>query len=126
MKREGLMVKWARRLDERHKERKLAKPWIYGPRDKDIMTIVEVAGLLHCSVDKVYRIPRRDLPAHAGAGRHNLYLRDEVVAFVRAKSSKEYNKTSAHRKASNTPVPRTLHHNVVEFDTASALARLKG
>jgi hypothetical protein len=51
--------------------------------DPDILTVEEVALILRCKVDTARRIPRDQLPAHPGPGRHRLYLREDVLAYVR-------------------------------------------
>jgi hypothetical protein len=48
-----------------------------------ILTIEAVAALFGCSVQWVRAIPAIELPRHRVAKRH-LYIRDEIVAFVRA------------------------------------------
>lgn len=55
---------------------------VTGP-DADILTVEGVAKLLHCSVDKVRRIPKSALPARRSVGKHVLYLRSEVLEYVR-------------------------------------------
>jgi len=54
--------------------------------DEDILTVEGVAKLLQCTIDAVRRIPDIELPAHQGPGKHLLYLRDEVIAYVRRSS----------------------------------------
>lgn len=51
--------------------------------DQDILTAEGVAKLLHCTIDAVRRIPDRDLPAHQAAGQYLLYLREDVIAYVK-------------------------------------------
>lgn len=48
-----------------------------------ILKVSDVAVILGCSVDRVRRIPLSDLPWVKGPGRSNLYLLDDVIAFVR-------------------------------------------
>lgn len=50
--------------------------------DLPVLTVQGVARLLHCSVDRVRRIPSSDLP-YTRVGRRNLYLLDDVLEFVR-------------------------------------------
>lgn len=59
--------------------------------DADILTAEGVAKLLHCTVDAVMRIPDAALPAHRGPGKHLLYLRDEVIEYVRRRARSETN-----------------------------------
>ncbi len=54
--------------------------------DEDILTVEGVAKLLQCTIDAVRRIPDSHLPAHQGPGKHLLYLRDEVIRYVRRSS----------------------------------------
>ena len=51
--------------------------------DLDIFTVEEVATLLRCSPDTVRRIPRDRLPAYR-PGKRNLYLRDDIMRYVRS------------------------------------------
>lgn len=55
---------------------------VTGP-NADILTVEGVAKLLHCTVDKVRRIPKSALAARCGPGKHVLYLRSEVMDYVR-------------------------------------------
>lgn len=54
--------------------------------DEDVLTVEGVAKLLQCTIDAVRRIPDSHLRAHQGPGKHLLYLRDEVIAYVRRSS----------------------------------------
>lgn len=53
---------------------------------EDVLTVEGVAKLLQCTIDAVRRIPDSHLPAHQVAGKHLLYLRDEVIGYVRRSS----------------------------------------
>lgn len=53
--------------------------------DSDILVIEDVAEILHCSVDTVRRIPKHQLPAYSGPGRKNLYLRDDIIKFLKTR-----------------------------------------
>lgn len=55
-----------------------------------ILTVESVAALLRCSVPFVRGIPATDLPRHRVAKR-DLYLLDELVAFVRARHRSSLN-----------------------------------
>lgn len=57
--------------------------------DADVLTAEGVAKLLHCTIDAVMRIPDAALPAHRGPGKHLLYLRDEVIEYVRRRARSE-------------------------------------
>lgn len=51
--------------------------------DREILGIENVAHILRCSVDKARRISRHELPARKGPGKALLYLRSDVLDFVR-------------------------------------------
>ena len=53
--------------------------------DADILVTEDVARMLHCAVDTVRRIPRDELPVYRGPGRYNLYLRDDLIRYVRTR-----------------------------------------
>ena len=53
--------------------------------DGDILVIEDVAELLHCSVDTLRRVPKHQLPAYSGPGRKNLYLRDDIIKFLKTR-----------------------------------------
>lgn len=53
--------------------------------DKDILVIEDVAEILHCSVVTLHRIPKHELPAYSGPGRKNLYLRDDIIRFLKTR-----------------------------------------
>lgn len=55
-----------------------------GLMDDDVLTIEEVSILLRCAVDTVRRIPREELPIYR-VGRENLYLREEIIRYVRSR-----------------------------------------
>lgn len=52
------------------------------PPRQHFLTVEDVARLLHCSVDKVLRIPRNQLPVYS-VGKENLYFYDDVIRYVR-------------------------------------------
>lgn len=52
--------------------------------DQDILSLVDVCALLHCTEDTIRRVPDEDLPAYR-VGRKNLYFREDVLRFVRSK-----------------------------------------
>ena len=51
------------------------------PPYQPFLTIEDVAHLLHCGVDKVRRIPRKQLPVYK-VGKRNLYIYEEVIRYV--------------------------------------------
>ena len=52
-------------------------------KDADILIIEDAAEILHCSVDTLRRVPKHQLPAYSGPGRKNLYLRDDIIRYVK-------------------------------------------
>ncbi len=56
-----------------------------GSPDVDILVIEDVARLLHCSVDTLRRVPKEELPVYRGPGRKHLYLREDIIRFVRCR-----------------------------------------
>lgn len=55
--------------------------------DHDFLTVEGVARLMRCSVDSARRIPRDELPAYLGPGRHLLYLRADLVTYLRRRNA---------------------------------------
>lgn len=51
--------------------------------DAEILTVEDVSALLRCSSDTVRRIPRDRLPVYR-PGKRNLYLRDDLIRFIRS------------------------------------------
>ena len=56
----------------------------FGSIDDDVLTVEDVSILLRCAVDTVRRIPLEALPVYR-AGKCNLYLREEVVRYLRTR-----------------------------------------
>ena len=56
-----------------------------GSPDVDVLVIEDVARLLRCSVDTLRRVPKDELPVYRGPGRKHLYLREDVIRFVRCR-----------------------------------------
>lgn len=52
-------------------------------QSKTILTMEDVAEILHCAVSTVQNLSVDDLPASEGAGRFSLYLKSDVEEFVR-------------------------------------------
>jgi hypothetical protein len=52
--------------------------------DPDILVLEEAAAILRCTPDKLRRVPRDELPSYPGPGRRRLYLREDVLAYVRS------------------------------------------
>lgn len=51
--------------------------------DTEVLAIEGVADYLHCSVQVVRNIPVSELPRSNGPGKRLLYLRDDVIDYVR-------------------------------------------
>jgi hypothetical protein len=54
--------------------------------DPDILVIDDVARILRCTVDTARRIPRDQLRSICGPGRRQLYLREDVIAYLRSRA----------------------------------------
>ncbi len=54
------------------------------PRDPDILSLAELSQILRCSEDTLRRVPVSQLPVYR-IGKANLYLRDDVLRFVRSR-----------------------------------------
>jgi hypothetical protein len=52
--------------------------------DPDILVVEDIARILRCTVDTARRIPRDQLRSICGPGRRRLYLREDVLAYVRS------------------------------------------
>ena len=52
--------------------------------DHDVLTVAGVAGVLRCAEDTVRRIPRDELPVYR-PGKRNLYLRDDLLRYIRSR-----------------------------------------
>ena len=61
---------------------------VHQPSNSEILDIKAASTLLHCSVDTLRRIPSDELPVYR-VGKSNLYLKDEVIEFVRTKRVRE-------------------------------------
>ena len=51
--------------------------------DTDILTVQGVAELVFCSVQSARNIPEDELPRHPGPGRRNLFIKEDVIQYVR-------------------------------------------
>lgn len=72
-------MEWIMQLDDQLRAR---EPWRFPPRNPDILTVEEVAGLLYCSVDQARRIPRDQLTPKLGPGKRAIYLREDVLRYA--------------------------------------------
>ena len=62
----------------------LAGVEISQPQDSDILSLPELSQILRCSEDTLRRVPVSQLPVYR-IGKANLYLRDDVIRFVRSR-----------------------------------------
>lgn len=53
--------------------------------DNEILTVEGVAALLWCSKQAVRLIPETELPRYRSPGRYLLYLRGDVIAYLRGR-----------------------------------------
>lgn len=86
------------------------------PCDTDILGIEAVANILQCSVDRVRRISRKDLPARKGPGKALLYLRSDILKFVQNLPT-----TDAQNDKTYTEISRSM---CASFDIKNAKQRL--
>lgn len=61
----------------------------------EIMSIEAASLILHCSTDTLRRIPNEDLPAYS-VGKNNLYLREDVLRYVRSRRVGKARADGAH------------------------------
>jgi len=52
-------------------------------RISEVMTVEGVANFLHCSAQAVRGVPEADLPRRRGPGRRLLFLKEDVIAYLR-------------------------------------------
>lgn len=52
--------------------------------DDDVLCVEDVSILLRCAIDTVRRISRDELPVYR-VGKQNLYLREDVIRFLRTR-----------------------------------------
>ena len=114
-------MEFAEQLAEAYIQR---RPSRIGPVEGDVLGIVEVAAMLRCSIDTVRRISDAALPSRVGPGKCVLYLREDVLRFV--KSLPEY---GGFRGAdSREPMARRKVTNAskgyASFDPHTALAQI--
>ena len=61
------------------------KPVFQNLIDPDVLTIEDVALLFRCSVDTARRIPKDELPVYRGPGRSRLYLREDLITYLKSR-----------------------------------------
>lgn len=52
--------------------------------DSEVLTVEGVAAYLHCSVAAARSIPENKLSRRSGPGRRVLYLKDDVIRYLRS------------------------------------------
>ena len=67
-------------------------------RDSDILDVAEVARLLRCGIDAARRIPRTELAAYQGPGKYLLYLRPDVLEYVKRRGGSDRTVHPVHRR----------------------------
>jgi hypothetical protein len=53
--------------------------------DPEVLVIEDVARMLRCAIDTAKRIPRNELPSCRSPGRRVLYLRSDVLNYLRSR-----------------------------------------
>lgn len=112
-------IEYAEQLSEAYIRR---KPSRLGAMLGEVLDVVEVAAMLRCSIDTVRRISDASLPCRVGPGKCVLYLKEDVLRFV--KSLPEYGgfrgadgrETNARRKVASA------NEGNATFDPQAALA----
>lgn len=64
------------------------RPYAFVDAGAEILFIQNVARMLGCTVDQTRRIPSELLPARQGPGKRRLYLKEDVIRYVRGMGSK--------------------------------------
>jgi hypothetical protein len=95
------------------------------PANKDILSIEEVAAIFKCGISSVRRISPEDLPRCEGPGRNLLFLHEDLVKFLRARTQTE-RRNSGLSQPKTTRRRKSCVESKVNFleDTRKAL-RLK-
>lgn len=75
--------------------RDVTERWSHTPAhsgvDPDILVVEDVARILRCTVDTARRIPREQLRSISGPGRRQLYLREDLITYVRLRGRPSHN-----------------------------------
>ncbi len=87
--------------------------------DAEILSIENVAQILNCSVDRVRRISRKELPARSGPGRGLLYLREDLISYVKRKPSDYRRNTGLSPQGVDSSCVDNMNSHV-EFDINTA------
>ncbi len=90
------------------------------PIDDDVLTIEDVSILLRCAVDTVRRIPLEELPVYR-VGKCNLYLREEVIRYLRTRSVQRPAVDQILDEVAQTV--ETKNPDVIELSTVGARER---
>lgn len=110
---------WVRRFTEAVAADRRKRPYLHA--DPDVFFVENAAQMLGCSVDEARRIPRTELPAHRGPGKRLLYLRDDVMRYVRSRRIAD-----AAQDRSSTRPTRVASAKGVMFDPGETIRRLQG
>jgi hypothetical protein len=109
---------WLRRFAEACEAERRNYPFRFA--DKEVLYVQNVAQMLGCSVDHARRIPRNELPAYRGPGRWLLYLRDDVIRYLRTRRVMD-----EHIDRPSIDAEPRLSASVASFDAAAAARRLR-
>ena len=72
--------------------------------DPDVLFVENVAEILGCGVDHVRRISRADLPCQR-VGNRVVYLREDVIAYLRRRRAPTVLPAPAHGPKAGKPAP---------------------
>jgi hypothetical protein len=100
------------------------KPSRLGPVTGDVLSVVEVAAMLLCSIDSVRRIPDASLPSRVGPGKCVLYLREDVLRFVRSLPENGGFRGANSGETRQRRKSATANEGRAGFDPQEALARV--
>ena len=114
-------MEYAQQLEDKLRTR---EPWRFSPRNQDILTVEEVAGMCYCSVDQARRIPRDRLPAKAGPGKRAIYLREDVIRYIQCLPDRGEKKLLALKAMSKRSATPSLVSTGNVFDIDAAAKRL--
>ncbi|MEY2759919.1 MAG: hypothetical protein RIR33_3697 [Pseudomonadota bacterium] len=88
------------------REMRNERPDLYVSDSAELMFSDNVADLLSCSVDKVLRIPRRELPA-VKVGKRLQYFRSDVLEYAKSVRDKGPTLAADTRRRGGTAKPQT-------------------
>jgi hypothetical protein len=105
------------KLDE---DARRAEPWKFPPRNPHILTVEEVAGILHCSVDQVRRLPRDQLSPRQGPGKRAIYLHEDIMQLalqLPLRGGRKFTPVALQRVV-NSPASQIVPSVSVDLDAA--------